>query len=157
MKKGLVLLALVVAVLFAACSKETSIEKATQQNQENTWSFSVGSTQYGGTVDTTYSEDLGLFQFINLEGFSGAGTGQLLMSFGGSTLQVGEYVFPFANLFYAENGEIIFESVTENPDFRIVITEINADRVVGTFAGTVVESQTGNPITISNGRFSARR
>ncbi|MCG7754104.1 hypothetical protein [Flavihumibacter cheonanensis] len=157
MKKGLALLALVIAVLISACSKETSVEKATQQNQLNTWSFSVGSTQYSGTIDTSFVEDFSVFQFVNVEGFTPVNNGQWFVSFGGTSLQVGEYVFPFANFAYAENGEFVFETNPTTTDFRMVITELTADRAVGTFSGTVVESATGNPIVISNGRFATTR
>lgn len=157
MKKGLALLALVVAVLISACTKEKSVEKATQQNQLDTWSFSVGSKQYNGTVDTSYVEDFAVFQFINVEGFTPVNNAQLFVSFGGNNLEVGEYVFPFANFAYAENGEFVFETNSTTTDFRMVITELTAERAVGTFSGTVVESATGNPIVVSNGRFAARR
>lgn len=157
MKKGLALLALVVAVLISACTKEKSVEKATQQNQLDTWSFSVGSKQYNGTVDTSYVEDFAVFRFINVEGFTPVNNAQLFVSFGGNNLEVGEYVFPFANFAYAENGEFVFETNSTTTDFRMVITELTTERAVGTFSGTVVESATGNPIVVSNGRFAARR
>lgn len=134
-----------------------SVEKATQQNQLDTWSFSVGSKQYNGTVDTSYVEDFVVFRFINVEGFTPVNNAQLFVSFGGNNLEVGEYVFPFANFAYAENGEFVFETNSTTTDFRMVITELTTERAVGTFSGTVVESATGNPIVVSNGRFAARR
>ncbi len=157
MKKGLLLAGLFITMLFAACSKENSVEQGTNKDQVNTWSFSVGSNQYSGTIDTTYIETFSSLDFLTMEGFSGSGTGQILLSFGGTAFQVGEYPVPLGVFFYAENGDILYEANINQPNFRVVVTEISNERAIGTFSGTVQLSATGDPIEISNGRFNATR
>lgn len=157
MKKGLLLLSLAMVVLMAACSKEKSVEKSTEQSLDNTWQFSLGSREYKGIIDTSFVQDFTSIQLIQVEGYTTDGMSQFLLGFGGLALEEGEYVFPFANVFYAEDTDVLFETDPLQPGFKIVITELTALRVAGTFSGTVTLSATGEPVQVTNGRFSALR
>ncbi|WP_290790176.1 hypothetical protein [Flavihumibacter sp. UBA7668] len=157
MKKGLIVLGLLMAVLFSACTKESSVEKTTAISQDNTWRFNLGSTEYSGLIDTSYVEDFSGVQLLSMDGLTPDGRGQLYLSFGGLDLQVGDYFSPFASIVYVEDNEAVFTSSPIQQNFKLVVTELTAEKVVGTFSGTVNDSESGAPLTITNGRFSALR
>ncbi|WP_290706690.1 hypothetical protein, partial [Flavihumibacter sp. CACIAM 22H1] len=101
MKKGLLLLGLVVTVLFSACTKESSVEKSIALSEDNTWRFNLGSTEYSGIIDTSFVETFSGIDIFSMEGYTADGMGQLLFGFGGLDLQEGDYFSPFANIFFA--------------------------------------------------------
>jgi hypothetical protein len=157
MKKGLIVLGMLMAVLFSACTKESSVEKSTATSQDDTWRFNLGSTEYSGVMDTTYVEDISGIQFVSTEGYTEDGRGGLFLGFGGLALQVGDYFPPFASIVYVVDNDAVFVSSVVDQNFKITITELTAEKIVGTFSGTVTDSESGAPLTVTNGRFSALR
>ncbi|HEY8399111.1 MAG TPA: hypothetical protein VIK80_14305 [Flavihumibacter sp.] len=157
MKKGLLFLTLAMAILFTACSKEKSVEMSDKNDAENSWQFSLGGTEYKGLIDTAYLENFANIEYMRIEGYTLDGTGQFFLGFGGLSLTVGDYYSPIADIVYAQDNALMIVAPVLDPTFKIVVTELTDTKVAGTFSGTVTFSETGDPVNVTNGRFSARR
>ena len=137
-----------------ACTKEKSIEKADPTaSQENSWRFTQGTKLYTGSIDTAMVEEINGIQIFSLLGPSTDGLGVFELAVGGTALLPGEYVSPFAAMYYEDN-EVLFESDPLEAGFKVNITSIDSIKVTGTFSGKVLDS-VGAKVDIISGSFSA--
>ncbi|MBC6490600.1 hypothetical protein ACFSQD_09770 [Flavihumibacter stibioxidans] len=140
-----------------ACTKEKSLEMSDPAaSQENTWRFTEGNTLYSGVIDTVIIEEINGLQIMGIEGMTLDGVGSLGLAIGGAVLQAGDYLAPFSAMIYLEEGLTVYESTPDPSAFKITISRLDAEKVIGTFSGKALDS-TGAERTITSGSFSATR
>lgn len=150
--KYLLSVTFIASVLFS-CQKEMSIEEGKPPAENTDWEFAVGENEYKGSIDTAFITEATGFNILTMQGLTAdRTTGQIIMQFFGEELVPGIYTDPNVYFLYTEGGQKVYESVFDNKDFTVTITSIDSSSVVGTFSGTVEDSD-GNPVTITNGKF----
>ncbi len=150
--KYLLSVTLIASILFS-CQKELSIEKGKLPDEETDWEFTVGENEYKGSIDTAFITEATGFSILTMQGLTAdRTTGQIIMQFFGEELVPGIYADPNVYFLYSEGGQKVYESIFDNKDFLVTITSIDSSSVIGTFSGTVEDSQ-GNLVTITNGKF----
>jgi hypothetical protein len=152
LQRLLILLTVCIAVF--SCQKEYSNETNPGLSTSAQWSFTEGSAQFKGPIDTVAVDTLGGYKFLTINGHSSDNKDQITLQMFGATLQPGTYKTPFSLFAYMRNGVLIYQSnQTAIDSFTIVITKLDSTGVAGTFSGKAYDS-TKTYRTIVNGVFS---
>lgn len=152
LQRLLILLTVCVAVF--SCQKEYSNETNPGLGTSAQWSFTEGSAQFKGPIDTVTVDTLGGYKFLTINGHSSDNKDQITLQMFGATLQPGTYKTPFSLFAYMRNGVLLYQSnQTAIDSFTIVITKLDSTGVAGTFSGKAYDS-TKTYRTIVDGVFS---
>ena len=140
---------------FTGCTKEESLEEMPiVEDQNNSWSFVEGGTEYRGVVDTAFIELINGTEVLTIEGTATSGTqGNIALLLVGDPVGVGNYPSPLSALLYIENGAFKYETDPATPGFTIGITQFSTTSVSGTFSGLVKEN--GVDRNVTEGSFKA--
>lgn len=147
---------LTISLAVFSCQKEYSVEN----NGGNTsasaqWSFTEGSAQFKGPVDTVAIDTVGGYKFLTLNGHSTDNKDQITLQVFGSDVKAGTYKTPFSLFAYLRNGNVLYQTnQTAIDSFTIVITRLDSTGISGTFSGKAYDSAK-NYKTIVDGKFSS--
>jgi hypothetical protein len=146
-------IACVVILLIVGCSKDKSYE---QKNSTivSSWSFTEGSNNFKGTVDSAYIDTASNIVFLNINGTADNGTDKIAIVIYGTQIANGTYTSPQAFFTYTQNNNVIYQSDASVSKFTVNITNLDTASVSGTFSGEVM-SGNGVAVNITNGQFSS--
>ncbi len=154
LQRLLALLAISLAVF--SCQKEYSVENNTGGVAGTAqWSFTEGSAQFKGPVDTVNIDTIGGYKFLTLNGHSTDNKDQITLQVFGTDVKTGTYKTPFSLFAYMRNGVVIYQTnQTAVDSFTIVITKLDSTGITGTFSGKAYDTAKIYR-TIVDGKFSA--
>ncbi|GAC1428627.1 MAG: hypothetical protein NVSMB7_05410 [Chitinophagaceae bacterium] len=147
-----------IAISFAvfSCQKEYSVENHPGGgNASAQWSFSEGSAQFKGPIDTVSVDTLGNSKILTINGHSSDNKEEIALEIFGTDLKVGTYKTPYCLFAYMRSGILIYQTnQTAVDSFTINITKLDSTGITGTFNGKAYDTAKVGK-TIVEGKFSA--
>ncbi|MFT3826913.1 MAG: hypothetical protein QM731_23520 [Chitinophagaceae bacterium] len=148
---------LLAALLFLgciACQKEVSLETGSITTSSQ-WEFKEASSQFKGTIDTAYFDDVFGIPSLILDGTSDDLKGELVIQLFGTSITTGTYKTPMVFFDYYQGGKDIYSNdISAIDKFTLTITKLDSTSVTGTFTGQVLDTL-GAIKTITDGKFTA--
>jgi hypothetical protein len=140
-----------------SCSKEYSLENHNGNTSSTAqWSFTEGSAQFKGPIDTVAIDTVGTYKFLTINGHSADKTEQITLQVFGTDVKVGTYKTPFSLFAYLKDGKIIYQTNQTLVDsFTIVISKLDSTGIEGTFSGKTYDSTKTIYKTIVDGKFAS--
>lgn len=145
---------LTVCTALFSCQKEYSNEVNVNASASAQWSFTEGTSNFKGPIDTVTFDSLGAYKILTITGHSSDNKGEISLQVSGPDFKVGTYKTPFSMFGYLDGNVLVYQNNINLADsFTIVITKLDSTGVAGTFSGKVYDSTKAYK-TIVNGVFS---
>src|ERR1700712_3670090 len=147
---------LTVSAAIFSCQKEYSVENnGGSLSASAQWSFTEGSAQFKGPIDTVTVDTVGAYTFLTISGHSSDKKDLITLQVFGASVKAGTYKTPFSLFAYARNGVIMYQTnQTAVDSFTIVISKLDSTGITGTFSGKAWDSSKTYK-TIVDGKFSS--
>ncbi|MBS1563624.1 MAG: hypothetical protein JST39_04510, partial [Bacteroidetes bacterium] len=156
LQQALTALSLVTLVFFS-CKKEYSYEvPGGASNGTYQWSFTEGTSNYKGPVDTAFIDTLGTQKQLTISGHSSDNKDVISLQIFADTIQIGTYQTNRCSFDYLRGGAEIYRSdLTAIGQFTVNITAIDSISITGTFSGIALDTARKQK-NITDGKFKAR-